>query len=119
LSHGKWLDSNKILGYFDFRQNDMVEYRKKHRLMCVKLIDGALKTLLLDESLSVSKLTEEICNHVGLCNANEYSLAVEVEEKTETGVLFKRSRDTLNEKWLKPYATLSGQGITANLPFVI
>jgi talin len=119
LSHGKWLDSNKILGYFDFRQNDMVEYRKKHRLMGVKVIDGALKTLLLDESLSVSKLTEEICNHVGLCNANEYSLAVEVEEKTETGVLFKRSRDTLNEKWLKPYATLSGQGITANLPFVI
>ena len=114
VSHNKWLDSHKTLGYFDIRQGDTVEYRKKHRSINIKLVDGTLHSVILDESLPVSKLSEEICDQLGLGNSNEYSLAAEVEEKTQGGggLLFKRAKERLSTKWLKPYKTLPEQAIT-------
>jgi talin len=71
---GKWLDSKRTLEYYDMRANDVVEYRKRHEVIKVKLVDNSVKTMLADVSSSVSDLVGNLCKKIGIKNPEEYAL---------------------------------------------
>jgi len=52
---GRWLKPDRTLEYYDLKTNDTVEYRKKHDVIKVKLVDDTIKTVLVDLSLPASK----------------------------------------------------------------
>ena len=43
----------------------MLEYRKKQRPLRVRFLDGAVKTILVDDSQNVVDLTKAICARIG------------------------------------------------------
>ena len=44
---------------------DILEYRKKQRPLRVRFLDGAVKTILVDDSQNVVDLTRAICARIG------------------------------------------------------
>lgn len=48
---------------------DLLEYRKKLRTLRVRMLDGTLKTLLVDDSQPVANLMVVICTKIGNCNS--------------------------------------------------
>lgn len=63
---------------------DLLEYRKKLRTLRVRMLDGTLKTMLVDDSQPVANLMVVICTKIGITNHDEYSLVREnIEEDTE------------------------------------
>jgi hypothetical protein len=44
---------------------DLLEYRKKLRTLRVRMLDGTLKTLLVDDSQPVANLMVVICTKIG------------------------------------------------------
>jgi hypothetical protein len=46
---------------------DLLEYRKKLRTLRVRMLDGTLKTLLVDDSQPVANLMVVICTKIGGC----------------------------------------------------
>ena len=73
---------------------DTLEYRKKMRLLKVRMLDGAIKAIMVDDSQIVSNMMVIICTKIGITNHDEYSL---VREKTE---------DEENQTPNKKYGTL-------------
>ena len=63
------------------RNQDVLEYRRKLRTLRVRMLDGAVKTILVDDSQSVSQLMVVICTKIGITNHEEYGL---VREETES-----------------------------------
>lgn len=43
----------------------MVEYRRKVRTLKVRMLDGTIKTLMVDDSQPVSQLMVVICTKIG------------------------------------------------------
>lgn len=80
----KWLASNRTLGYYDVKTGDNVEYKKKHRPLKVRMMDHAIKTVLVDESEAVQSIVETICRKIGIANSEEYSLLVDTSDAGET-----------------------------------
>lgn len=74
---GVWLDAGRILGYYMLRNQDLLEYRRKLRTLRVRMLDGAVKTILVDDSQPVSQLMVVICTKIGLTNHEEYGLVRE------------------------------------------
>lgn len=74
---GVWLDSSRNLGYYLLRNQDVLEYRRKLRALRVRMLDGAVKTILVDDSQSVSQLMVVICTKIGITNHEEYGLVRE------------------------------------------
>lgn len=73
-----------MLGHYDFKYGDILEFKKKHRVLKVKTLDNTFKSVLVDESLPVKELVDLICERIGLSNSDEYSLQKEeVETKTQ------------------------------------
>ena len=86
----------------DPAHQDILEYRKKQRPLRVRFLDGAVKTILVDDSQNVVDLTKAICarigtsfpcdNHViimsltppGLTNPEEFSFTTEEETSDQT-----------------------------------
>ena len=60
-----------------------LEYRKKVRLLKVKMLDGALKSLMVDDSQTVGAMMALICTKIGITNYDEYSLVREKDEKEQ------------------------------------
>ena len=58
------------------RQSE-VYYKKKHRMLKVKLVDGTSKTVLIDDSSSIGEIAAVVCKKVQINNPEEYSLRVE------------------------------------------
>lgn len=52
-------------------------FRKKHRLMKIRLADQSLKTVLVDDSLTCVEIVNILCEKLGIKNPEEYSLRVE------------------------------------------
>lgn len=88
--YGKWLLSNKTIEFYDLKSGgnkhtsiylieDVLEFKKKHRPIKVRMLDGALKTVIIDESLPVSLLVSVICDKIGIANPDEYSLLPNIE----------------------------------------
>ncbi|XP_058805664.1 talin-2 isoform X2 [Phymastichus coffea] len=134
---GVWLESRRSLDYYLLRNGDLLEFRKKLRTLRVRMLDGTLKTILVDDSQSVANLMVVICTRIGITNHDEYSLVREVEyEELENqrpgnfGTLTLKKKkeekgdrdikmDQLRKKlktddevnWIDPSKTLREQGI--------
>jgi talin len=52
-------------------------YKKKHRLIKVKLADQSVKTALVDDSTTVLEITNVICTKLGINNPEEFALRVD------------------------------------------
>lgn len=74
---GVWLESGRNLGYYLLRNHDVLEYRRKLRTLRVRMLDGAVKTILVDDSQPVSQLMVVICTKIGITNHEEYGLVRE------------------------------------------
>ena len=65
-----------------------LEYRKKVRLLKVKMLNGALKSLMVDDSQTVGPMMALICAKIGLTNYDEYSLEIPPDEsEVDNGTL--------------------------------
>ncbi|KOX74764.1 Talin-1 [Melipona quadrifasciata] len=137
VKKGVWLEPGRNLDYYILRNGDLLEYRRKLRTLRVRMLDGTLKTLLVDDSQPVANLMVVICTKIGITNHDEYSLVRELaDEETENqkpgnfGTLTLRRRkeekgerdakmDQLRKKlktddevnWIDPSKTLREQGI--------
>ena len=74
------------------------------RLLKVRMLDGAIKSIMVDDSQIVSNMMVIICTKIGITNHDEYSL---VREKTEE----EQENQTPNKK----YGTLGTIGGTLTL----
>lgn len=94
---GIWLESGRTLDYYMLRNGDVLEYKKKQRPQKIKMLDGAIKTIMVDDSKTVGELLVTICSRIGITNYEEYSLIQEVtEEKKEDGMgTLKKDRTLL------------------------
>uniref|UniRef100_H3D1B2 Talin 2a n=1 Tax=Tetraodon nigroviridis TaxID=99883 RepID=H3D1B2_TETNG len=97
---GIWLESGRTLDYYMLRNGDILEYKKKQRPQKIKMLDGAIKTIMLDDSKTVGELLVTICSRIGITNYEEYSLIQEtVEEKKEDGMgTLKKDRTLLRDE---------------------
>ncbi|NXE79325.1 TLN1 protein, partial [Cochlearius cochlearius] len=130
---GIWLEAGKALDYYMLRNGDTMEYKKKQRPLKIRMLDGTVKTVMVDDSKSVTDMLMTICARIGITNYDEYSLVREImEEKKEeiTGTLKKdktllrdeKKMEKLKQKlhtddelnWLDHGRTLREQGIDDN-----
>uniref|UniRef100_A0A3B3DG12 Talin 2a n=1 Tax=Oryzias melastigma TaxID=30732 RepID=A0A3B3DG12_ORYME len=97
---GIWLESGRTLDYYMLRNGDILEYKKKQRPQKIKMLDGAIKTIMVDDSKTVGELLVTICSRIGITNYEEYSLIQEtVEEKKEDGTgTLKKDRTLLRDE---------------------
>ncbi|KAK6041111.1 FERM protein [Cooperia oncophora] len=72
-------DEKKLFVTVTMRLQDTVEYRKKIRLLKVRMLDGSVKTIPIDESHPVGQLMVGVCTKIGISNYEEYSLVRETE----------------------------------------
>ncbi|CAB0031459.1 unnamed protein product [Trichogramma brassicae] len=134
---GVWLESDRNLDYYILRNGDLLEYKRKSRTLRVRMLDGALKTVLVDDSQTVANLMVVICTKIGITNHDEYSLVRELPEDENDGhkkdnfgtLTLRRKKDDKGEKnskmdqlkkklktddevnWIDPSKTLREQGI--------
>ncbi|EGG16302.1 talinB [Cavenderia fasciculata] len=73
----RWLKMDKSLQSYDLKMNDELDYKKKHRALKVRLMDETLKTLLVDDSLTVGEIVEIVGKRIGIKNHEEFSLQPE------------------------------------------
>ncbi len=88
---GVWLESGKTLEHYLLRAGDLLEYRKKIRPLKVKMLDGSKKTLLIDDSNTVSQMLVTICTRLGVTNYDEYSLCRDIPEDEKKDGTINRS----------------------------
>ncbi|XP_048523491.1 talin-1 isoform X1 [Dendroctonus ponderosae] len=133
---GVWLEPARNLEYYILKSGDTIEYRNKLRTLRVKMLDGSLKTMMVDDSQIVANMMVVVCTKLGITNHDEYSLVLEEPENQENidsrnyGTLTlkrkKEEREKKNDKmeqlrkklhtddevnWLDPSKTLREQGI--------
>jgi talin len=98
---GVWLEQARNLGYYMLRNQDVLEYRRKTRTLRVRMLDGAVKTIMVDDSQPVSQLMVVICTKIGITNHEEYGLVREdndpqnenlPDNKSNTGTLTLRRK---------------------------
>lgn len=135
-SKGRWLDAGRSLDFYDFKSGDLIEYKRKHRPLKVKLIDGSIKTNMIDDSLNVGEVVASCCERMGIGNPEEFSFVIEAaesggskdthehgEKMNRSDKLMKKLRDKLHTdddfKWLNHHLTLREQGVTDNRVVVL
>ncbi|XP_030044269.1 LOW QUALITY PROTEIN: talin-2 [Microcaecilia unicolor] len=130
---GIWLEAGRTLDYYMLRNGDVLEYKKKQRPQKIRMLDGAVKTIMVDDSKTVGELLVTICSRIGITNYEEYSLIQEtVEEKKEEGTgTLKKDRTLLRDEkkmeklkaklhtdddlnWLDHSRTFREQGVDEN-----
>ncbi|GAM22112.1 hypothetical protein SAMD00019534_052870 [Acytostelium subglobosum LB1] len=80
----RWLKLDKPLQFYDLKMNDEIDYKKKHRALKVRLMDETVKTLLIDDSLTVGEIIEIVGKRIGIKNHEEFSLQAETSAGTTT-----------------------------------
>ncbi|KAG7323984.1 hypothetical protein KOW79_012000 [Hemibagrus wyckioides] len=97
---GIWLESGRTLDYYMLRNGDILEYKKKQRPQKIKMLDGAIKTIMVDDSKTVGELLVTICSRIGITNYEEYSLIQEQgDDKKEDGMgTLKKERTLLRDE---------------------
>ncbi|KAM6200895.1 talin-2 [Rhynchocyon petersi] len=130
---GIWLEAGRTLDYYMLRNGDILEYKKKQRPQKIRMLDGAVKTVMVDDSKTVGELLVTICSRIGITNYEEYSLIQEtMEEKKEEGTgTLKKDRTLLRDErkmeklkaklhtdddlnWLDHSRTFREQGVDEN-----
>ncbi len=66
---------------YDLKNGEEVQWKSRNRPIKVKLMDGTIKTVMIDESSSVEYLIELIGGKIGLEKTEEYGLQIEGAEK--------------------------------------
>uniref|UniRef100_A0A670KKK7 Talin 2 n=1 Tax=Podarcis muralis TaxID=64176 RepID=A0A670KKK7_PODMU len=97
---GIWLEAGRTLDYYMLRNGDILEYKKKQRPQKIRMLDGSVKTVMVDDSKTVGELLVTICSRIGITNYEEYSLIQESnEEKKEEGTgTLKKDRTLLRDE---------------------
>uniref|UniRef100_A0A8I3WMV9 Talin 2 n=1 Tax=Callithrix jacchus TaxID=9483 RepID=A0A8I3WMV9_CALJA len=130
---GIWLEAGRTLDYYMLRNGDILEYKKKQRPQKIRMLDGSVKTVMVDDSKTVGELLVTICSRIGITNYEEYSLIQEtIEEKKEEGTgTLKKDRTLLRDErkmeklkaklhtdddlnWLDHSRTFREQGVDEN-----
>uniref|UniRef100_G3U774 Talin 2 n=1 Tax=Loxodonta africana TaxID=9785 RepID=G3U774_LOXAF len=130
---GIWLEAGRTLDYYMLRNGDILEYKKKQRPQKIRMLDGTVKTVMVDDSKTVGELLVTICSRIGITNYEEYSLIQEtMEEKKEEGTgTLKKDRTLLRDErkmeklkaklhtdddlnWLDHSRTFREQGVDEN-----
>ena len=65
---------------------DAVEYRRKMRLLKVRMLDNSVKSIMVDDSQVLSNLMVLICTKIGITNYDEYSLVWDKPEEEQENV---------------------------------
>lgn len=64
------LDSLTLFDYFLYSSvslwQDILEYKKKQRPQKIRMLDGAIKTIMVDDSKTVGELLVTICSRIGV-----------------------------------------------------
>ncbi|RXN11823.1 talin-1 isoform X1 [Labeo rohita] len=99
VKKGIWLEAGKALDYYMLRNGDTLEYKKKQRPLKIRMLDGTVKTVMVDDSKIVSDMLMTICARIGITNYDEYSLVRDVgeEKKEETTGTLKRDKTLLRD----------------------
>ncbi|KAG5457326.1 MAG: hypothetical protein BJ554DRAFT_2694 [Olpidium bornovanus] len=63
--HLKWLAPGRTFEYYDMKSGENLDFKKRHRLLRVKTTDETLKTIIIDETLTVAELVMAICERIG------------------------------------------------------
>ncbi|KAJ3593552.1 hypothetical protein NHX12_005886 [Muraenolepis orangiensis] len=100
---GIWLESSRTMDYYMLRSGDILEYKKKQRPQKIKMLDGAVKTIMVDDSKTVGELLVTICSRIGITNYEED------EKKMEKLKAKLHTDDELN--WLDHSRTFREQGV--------
>ncbi|GIY95385.1 talin-1 [Caerostris extrusa] len=90
---GVWLESGRSLEYYLLRNGDLLEYKRKMRTLRVRMLDGTVKTVLVDDSQVVANLMVVICTKIGITNHDEFSLIRDIPDENKepnTGTLTLR-----------------------------
>uniref|UniRef100_A0A8C3TGC6 Talin 2 n=1 Tax=Chelydra serpentina TaxID=8475 RepID=A0A8C3TGC6_CHESE len=97
---GIWLEAGRTLDYYMLRSGDILEYKKKQRPQKIRMLDGSVKTVMVDDSKTVGELLVTICSRIGITNYEEYSVIQEsIEEKKEEGTgTLKKDRTLLRDE---------------------
>uniref|UniRef100_A0A7N6AUE2 Talin 1 n=1 Tax=Anabas testudineus TaxID=64144 RepID=A0A7N6AUE2_ANATE len=96
---GIWLEAGKALDYYMLRNGDTLEYKKKQRPLKIRMLDGTVKTVMVDDSKIVSDILMTICARIGITNYDEYSLVRDIgeEKKEETTGTLKKDKTLLRD----------------------
>nr|XP_046231076.1 talin-1 [Scatophagus argus]XP_046231077.1 talin-1 [Scatophagus argus]XP_046231078.1 talin-1 [Scatophagus argus] len=96
---GIWLEAGKALDYYMLRNGDTLEYKKKQRPLKIRMLDGTVKTVMVDDSKIVSDMLMTICARIGITNYDEYSLVRDIgeERKEENPGTLKRDKTLLRD----------------------
>ncbi|KAG8131388.1 hypothetical protein E2320_017964 [Naja naja] len=62
---GIWLEAGKALDYYMLRNGDTMEYKKKQRPLKIRMLDGTVKTVMVDDSKTVTDMLMTICARIG------------------------------------------------------
>ncbi|CAG9796239.1 unnamed protein product [Diatraea saccharalis] len=94
---GIWLERHRQLDYYMLRDGDQLHYLSRLRNLRVRMLDGSVKTMPVDESKTVEQLMVGICGRLGITNYDEYGLCHTGEEDQDenkiapgTGTLTRR-----------------------------
>uniref|UniRef100_A0A646QFM5 Talin1 n=1 Tax=Hemiscolopendra marginata TaxID=943146 RepID=A0A646QFM5_9MYRI len=100
VKKGVWLEQGRNLEYYLLRNGDVLEYKRKMRTLRVRMLDGTVKTMLVDDSQPIANLMVVICTKIGITNHDEYSLVRDFpeDEKDHTGTLTLRRKDKEKDK---------------------
>jgi talin len=77
-----------------------VEYRRKMRLLKVKMLDNSVKSIMADDSQVVSNLMVLICQKIGITSHDEYSLIWDKPEDESEKPGKENKYGTLNSRTL-------------------
>jgi len=80
---GVWLEPGRTLEYYMLKDSDVLEFKTKMRTLRVRMLDGTIKTIFIDDSQPVANLMVVICTKIGITNHEEYSLVREIDEKLD------------------------------------
>jgi talin len=92
---GTWLDNNRSLDYYLLKNGDTINYCNKYRKLNIRILDGTVKTLMVDDSQTVGQLMIFICSQMCIANYEEYSIIHDIpaSEKDKTLTLRKNHGD--------------------------
>lgn len=63
----RWLRMERTLEFYELKNDDTIEYKKRMRPLKVKLEDGTVKTVLIDDSDTVAQVRVCVCVRVCAC----------------------------------------------------
>ncbi|ORX59304.1 hypothetical protein BCR36DRAFT_408797 [Piromyces finnis] len=110
----KWLALGRTLDFYDIKTGDTLEFKKKHRILKVRMMDDSIKTFLIDESLPVKSIVEYVGQKLGISNIEEYSFAPGVEPSSPLPKDKKKEKKKEDVQWLNPAKSLIEQGMGEN-----